>query len=304
MSSIQSGCPRHAPILRVFVLFVLIALSTLRAQASTLVSNLGEAQAGNLNPLYGQWYATAFVTDGDAYPLEAVTFSIDPFQFPQESVSFARIYADDGAGAPGALLIELSNPAGLNFGPAGDYLFSAAGTVTLDPDTRYWVSLGSQVPPPGTADQRAYWRYTSSTSTSGPGSMAGGSYFSSDQGASWNLIGPSWNPIFQVHVTAPTAAPGIRATPISLHQNTPNPFNPRTVIRYELPVDGLQTSLRIYDLRGSLVRTLVDGAQPAGMNRASWDGRDESGRTVASGSYFYRLTVGGQSQTKKLMLLK
>jgi len=102
-----------------------------------------------------------------------------------------------------------------------------------------------------------------------------------------------------------TAAPSVGSGSLfALHQNQPNPFNPRTVIHYELSSDGLRTSLRIYDLRGSLVRTLVDEPQFAGSRSASWNGCDESGRPVASGVYFYRLTVGTESQTKRLMLLK
>jgi len=304
MSSDRTAPLRHAPIASVLVLCSLMATATIQAQPATIVSNLGEPHAGNLSPLYGQWFAAPFVTDDASHRLEAVTFSIDPGQFPQETVSFARIYEDDGTGAPGALFIELQNPPGLPSGPEGDYVFSASSTVMLEPNTRYLVSLGSQVPPPGTADQRAYWKYTNSVSSSGPGSMPGGSFFSSDQGASWSLIAQTWNAIFEVHASTSTPAPRRDAAPFTLHQNTPNPFNPRTVIRYELPTDGLETSLRVYDLRGSLVRTLVDGPQFAGTRTVTWNGRDDSGRMVSSGMYFYRLTVGTESKTKKLMLLK
>lgn len=106
---------------------------------------------------------------------------------------------------------------------------------------------------------------------------------------------------YQYATAVPSVGPGAL---FALHQNQPNPFNPRTVIHYDLSSDGLRTSLRIYDLRGALVRTLVDEPQFAGSRSVSWNGRDESGRAVASGVYFYRLTVGTESQTKRLMLLK
>jgi hypothetical protein len=69
---------------------------------------------------------------------------------------------------------------------------------------------------------------------------------------------------------------------------TPNPANPGTVIGYELPRDS-RVTVRVVDVRGRLVRTLVDGWRPAGAHRAFWDGRDDSGRSAASGVY---LAVG------------
>ena len=69
---------------------------------------------------------------------------------------------------------------------------------------------------------------------------------------------------------------------------TPNPANPGTVIGYELP-RGSRVVMRMVDVRGRLVRTLVDGYRPAGAHRAFWDGRDDSGRAAASGVY---LAVG------------
>ncbi|MEZ4388284.1 MAG: S8 family serine peptidase [Candidatus Krumholzibacteriia bacterium] len=83
----------------------------------------------------------------------------------------------------------------------------------------------------------------------------------------------------------------------------PNPFNPQTTIKYVLPETGL-VRLRLYDLQGRLVRTLVDGAQAAGLNEARWDGRDGSGRAMASGTYFARLEQGAQRSVKPLVLVR
>lgn len=89
-----------------------------------------------------------------------------------------------------------------------------------------------------------------------------------------------------------------------LYQNYPNPFNPTTTISWQLPVAS-QVELTIYNLLGQKIRTLVDGRQPAGFHQVEWDGRDDAGRQVASGVYFYRLTtVDGFRQSRKMLLLK
>ncbi len=89
-----------------------------------------------------------------------------------------------------------------------------------------------------------------------------------------------------------------------LHGNSPNPFNPVTLIQYELPTAG-RVDLAVYDLSGRLVRTLVAAELlDAGRQTAPWNGRDDDDRAVASGVYFYRLEVGGEVLTKRMVLLK
>lgn len=88
-----------------------------------------------------------------------------------------------------------------------------------------------------------------------------------------------------------------------LAQNEPNPFNPVTAIRYALP-ERAQVSLRVYDVAGSLVRTLVDRAQGPGWHSVVWDGRDDLGRTVASGIYFFGMEAGEFSERRSMVLLK
>ncbi|MBD3349020.1 MAG: T9SS type A sorting domain-containing protein [Candidatus Eisenbacteria bacterium] len=95
---------------------------------------------------------------------------------------------------------------------------------------------------------------------------------------------------------------GLPAT-FTLRQNAPNPFNPVTTIRYELPVDS-DVLVSVYNVAGKLVRTLVDGRVEAGYHRAVWDGTDEKGRSVASGVYMYRLTAGGHRSRRMMVLLK
>ena len=100
---------------------------------------------------------------------------------------------------------------------------------------------------------------------------------------------------------------GIEDGPIGpqlrLAQNHPNPFNPRTVIRYELPAEG-RVSLRVYNLAGRVVRTLVDGRQSAGRQSIVWSGHDDRGQSVASGTYVYALETPGGRLTRKLSLVR
>jgi hypothetical protein len=113
-------------------------------------------------------------------------------------------------------------------------------------------------------------------------------------------------------VTLVAAGNEIRSAPVevmrpaptkTLLQNVPNPFNPATAIRYEI-VETVPVSLRIYDVRGALVRVLFEGQRPPGRYKEAWNGVSDRGDRVASGVYFYRLTTPGFKQTKKMVLLK
>jgi pullulanase len=88
--------------------------------------------------------------------------------------------------------------------------------------------------------------------------------------------------------------------------NAPNPFNPSTNIRFALsPADaGQPVKLRVYDVRGKLVRTLVDGPLASGEHTVTWDGRDARGRTAASGVYLYRLETSRQALSGRMLMLK
>ena len=89
----------------------------------------------------------------------------------------------------------------------------------------------------------------------------------------------------------------------ALDQNFPNPFNPATTLRYELPRDA-SIELAVFDLRGRRVTTLHRGPQTAGYHDARWDGRDDQGRAVASGLYFARLAGPGFTEARKMMLAR
>lgn len=88
---------------------------------------------------------------------------------------------------------------------------------------------------------------------------------------------------------------------LMLAQNGPNPFSAATTIRFGLPLAG-PVALRVFDLNGALVRTLVDGPAAAGPGEVAWDGRDASGAPVPTGVYFYRLTTAHGSETRKMIV--
>ena len=89
----------------------------------------------------------------------------------------------------------------------------------------------------------------------------------------------------------------------TLQPNVPNPFNPQTSVSFELTAPA-RARLAVYDMRGHLVRTLTDGALPAGTHTAIWDGRDAAGRGMPSGGYVFRLNAGGNAQVVKALLVR
>ena len=95
-----------------------------------------------------------------------------------------------------------------------------------------------------------------------------------------------------------------RARPagFALGPNYPNPFNPSTILPYQLPV-STSVRLEVFNLLGQRVTTLVDGNRPAGAHTAVWDATDAAGQAVGAGVYFYRLSGGGATWTRKMVLL-
>jgi hypothetical protein len=89
----------------------------------------------------------------------------------------------------------------------------------------------------------------------------------------------------------------------TLHQNFPNPFNPITTLRYDLPEDNF-VMLTVYDMLGRTIVQLVNTAQEAGFKSVQWDATDSMGRAVSAGVYLYQIQAGEFVQTKKMVLLK
>jgi endonuclease/exonuclease/phosphatase family metal-dependent hydrolase len=100
-----------------------------------------------------------------------------------------------------------------------------------------------------------------------------------------------------------TPAPEVPVLVTRLLPNVPNPFNPRTQLRYELAEDA-DARLEIFDLRGRRVRTLVDQVQSAGLHSVLWQGRDDRGGAVASGSYIVRLSASGHIFSQRIGLIR
>ena len=92
-------------------------------------------------------------------------------------------------------------------------------------------------------------------------------------------------------------------TAYRLAQNHPNPFNPETTVRYDLPQGGM-VHLRVYALTGQVVRTLVAEERAAGSHSATWDGTNDAGRAVASGVYLYRMEAGDYRAVRKMLLIR
>ena len=113
----------------------------------------------------------------------------------------------------------------------------------------------------------------------------------------FRILADAGGPTDVPSVGAPTSAPVF-----SLRQNQPNPFGGTTRIDYSIPTDT-DVSLAIYDVSGRRLRTLESGPRPAGAHTLDWDGRDDAGRHVAAGLYFYRLRAGEKMLTRKLTLL-
>jgi hypothetical protein len=101
-----------------------------------------------------------------------------------------------------------------------------------------------------------------------------------------------------VGVPVGTAAPGLALAPLA-----PNPFAGSTQLRYVLDATG-DVQLRIFDVGGRVVRTLVAGTQDAGPHSLEWDGRDDSGHALSSGTYFVNVLAGGRALARPVVLVR
>lgn len=130
----------------------------------------------------------------------------------------------------------------------------------------------------------------------------------------FNLVTSGNDPVTPQHVvelqinivgslTGVASDAGTLPTAYALRRNEPNPFNPMTKIRFDLPKAG-PVRVAIFDAAGRLVRTIVDGTLPAGRYEMPWTGKDNSGRSVASGVYLLRMDAGVFSDRVKMTLVK
>ncbi|MEF3695282.1 MAG: FlgD immunoglobulin-like domain containing protein [Candidatus Cloacimonadota bacterium] len=128
-------------------------------------------------------------------------------------------------------------------------------------------------------------------------------------GHSYKRLTTAWEPItegdvmIRAIVQYTVSNEGDVTVPVFSANNYPNPFNPSTTIAYSIPTTS-NTTLRVYNIKGQVVKTLVNGVVEAGNHSITWNGRDDNGTSVASGVYFYRLSSEGQTLTKKMVLSK
>jgi len=112
--------------------------------------------------------------------------------------------------------------------------------------------------------------------------------------------------IMRLGIIGPPTSIGDESIPreFALAANVPNPFNPVTTIRYDVPAGGANVNIAILDVTGRIVHTLVNERREAGRFDVQWNGVSARGEHVASGVYFYRMRAGGFVQTRKMVLLK
>jgi len=109
--------------------------------------------------------------------------------------------------------------------------------------------------------------------------------------------------MFRGYLGASDVPGGNRPSMVRLQQNVPNPFNPRTTITFGLGAEGPVT-VRVFDVSGRLVKSLLEGNRPAGDHTLTWHGDDDAGRPVGSGLYICRLRSGGQEETRSMTLVR
>jgi len=217
--------------------------------------------------------------------------------------------------------VDFNNTAWENIGP-GDVVGVNGTPNNADPPTFDWsipslnVMMDDGVTPDAVAGDKIYTVSVVFPDTSAQNveykylvndvyelSTVGNRYFSIDPD-NYDAVGnPQVLPVdvYQSLDLSPVLPPSL--TNLVLNQNTPNPFNPSTEISFNVGAAGLG-SLAVYNVRGELVRTLQSGRFAAGPGMVVWDGRADSGKAVGSGVYFYRLEVGAEILTKRMVLLK
>ena len=120
----------------------------------------------------------------------------------------------------------------------------------------------------------------------------------------WDCFYEALTPVaIQMSKAEPSGVTPGRPPHLALFQNTPNPFNPRTVLSFRTTSAG-PAKLRVFDVSGRLIAVLVDEQLEPGIHEIEWGARDLRGEQVSAGTHFYRLDAEGQSTTRKMALLR
>jgi parallel beta-helix repeat protein len=185
--------------------------------------------------------------------------------------------------------VDTGNSVVFNCSNVANYGFAGMGTIDYGDSVTYGLPFFCETivcDPQGTIE--------------GNFALAANSAASPDSNPCQVLIGAH-----PVTACDPTHIPVVPELPVKtvLQHCAPNPFNPTTVIQFDLAKQSL-VSLRIYDVRGRLVRTLIEKIMPQARHRMTWDGADNHGARVATGVYFLRLSAGDVVQTRKMVLIK
>jgi subtilisin family serine protease len=123
------------------------------------------------------------------------------------------------------------------------------------------------------------------------------------QAYEWYCYLGTWNRSGNIYQATPNNDNNAPQPVTALYGNYPNPFNPETIIRFELAKPGLVT-LDIFNQKGQLIKTLLNTEFPAGFHQITWNGTDQNGSPVSSGIYYYRMRSGKYSSTRKMILMK
>jgi hypothetical protein len=218
----------------------------------------------------GVWEAALAVPEGKAAMGLALAWGHDWRALPTYDLD---LYLRDPKGAPHLEGVSLRSP---------------ELVLVPDPPAGAW---GLRVVDAGTVAGREYFRLAVKFYDVAPGSVR---ELLAAAGAAAKA-GPSG---------VPAGLAGAAAAPLELLAAAPNPFNPATTIRFGLGEPGGPVAIRIFDAGGRLVRALADEVLPPGLHAVVWDGRNDGGRAVASGVYFYRVEAPAGSAVRKLVLAK
>jgi hypothetical protein len=162
-----------------------------------------------------------------------------------------------------------------------------------------WITVGK-----GAGSQAPYVQHIGIGSATGVDSVV----VTYPDGMTISMLNPEINQIHNILEADPVSVGGDPlAAVLELGQNYPNPFShsshSMTSISYAVAAAG-DVRVQIYDTRGALLRTLVNGSQEAGTHVVNWDGRDDAGRVAASGSYRYVLTMDGRTVSRSMVVVK
>ncbi|RPH92974.1 MAG: choice-of-anchor D domain-containing protein, partial [Lysobacterales bacterium] len=297
---------------------------------STLSVDLADSGCGALQ-------VTGVVIDNPAFRADAVApFEVEPGAVRTISVSFTPSVAGP---ASGTMVLATNDPnqpdltvgvAGMGVNPARIMVtpaeISAAlgadetGSAVIHIENNGGVALEFSVPAldlgAGTPGLRAIpgWALVAPTSGTIPGGgsldltvtlNSTGLSAGTHRGVVHLLSNDLLHPDVQIPLTlvVQAAEPDPTPTVFSLAQNVPNPFHADTLIRVGIPGPGT-VELRIFDIRGALVRTLATGPLDAGFRDYVWDGREDDGGQAPAGVYFCRLKSGQGEVTRRMMLMK